>query len=200
MKRASVIVGLLLGFLLVHWAVAAERAAFIQAQQWHWGSSAPTLVLVPEPSNEVPKLDFDPREHLLPGEELILSDFALALSVAEMNAVRRDMYREETARLRAARGPVPPVLVAMVAAITDPFALLIGVAAGWLAFASVSGALRAPVVGVAAAAAGIGASELILQAQQYFRPVEQTIVVEITVVGAFLAAVGINWLVSRRNP
>lgn len=200
MKRASVIVGLLLGFLLVHWAVAAERAAFIQAQQWHWGSSAPTLVLVPEPSNEVPKLDFDPREHLLPGEELVLSDFAGAYSVAEMNAIRRDKHREITARLRIAAGPLPPVLTLMVAAITDPLALLIGVAAGWWAFTSVSGALRAPVVGVAVAAAGIGAAELLLQAQQYLRPVEQTIVVEITAVGAFLAAVGINWLVSRHNP
>src|SRR5690606_34191353 len=90
-----------------------------------------------------------------------------------------------------------PVLVLMVAAIKDPLVLVVGAFAGWWFFRRGSGVFRAPVAGVAAAAAGNGLAELVLQIQQYTRPAEMTSTVEIFAVRAFLIAASANWLVSR---
>lgn len=171
MKRASVIVGILIGFLLVHWAVAVLRADFLPSR---WDTAPATPALAPEPANDTPSPDFQVWDHLLPFEELVASRFVGARSISEMNDVRRAVYQEHLSRWKAASGPLPAWLPVMLVALPGPLMLLIGAFAGYGVFVVGGGGL---LTGVAAGAAGLSATELILQQQQYTRSGEQTVVV-----------------------
>jgi len=196
MKRAPLIATGLAGFLLVHLAVAGVRADWVisQAREWRWRDE-PTLQLAPEPANEMPDQEFNPLDHLFPIEEGIASRFAIARSIAEMNEIRRQAYREEVQlRQLGSGGPLPVWLASMIAALADPVALLIAVAVGAGTLAAWNGPLRWFVAGVAGGAAGNGAAEIFASWHQYVRPAGLMVAVLLVCGALFLAAIGANWL------
>jgi hypothetical protein len=188
MKRASVVGGILIGFLLVNWAVAIVRAGFLPSR---WDPAPAILELAPEPANDAPSPDFQALDHLLSSEELVAYHFVDAYSIAEMNDVRRAVHQEHISRWKAASGPLPAWLPTMLAALVDPAMLTLGAGAAFGIFVVGGGGL---LIGVAAGAAGLSASELTLQVQRYTRPEDQMPAVLTVCAAMFLIAWALDWL------
>lgn len=131
-----------------------------------------------------PEPDFNPLEHLQPGEETIASRFVGARSESEMQDIRRKAQREEDWRQALAGGPINSLLADAIATVADPTTvlpmtgpLLIG-----------KGATTAAKIGAvaASAAADVGITEGILHAMQETRSVRQSAVA--VLMGGFIGA------------
>lgn len=123
--------------------------------------------------------NFDPYEHLEPGEELIASRFATANSVSEMSRIRQDIAREKEVARVLGSGPMPEIIASVPAVLLDLDNLLpIG--------AATKGAKGAKLaLGMGAVAAGSNlAAEAALQATQRTRSMSET-AAAIIVGGAF---------------
>lgn len=129
--------------------------------------------------------DFDPMAHLEPGEEPVAGRFVNATSLAEMAQIREKTEQERELRRKLGNGPIPEFLASALAILADP-----------TTYIPIAGQVGkgATVAGKAARLAGgtaveVAASEAILQATQYERPIEET-VAAIMMGGAFGAGIG----------
>lgn len=128
--------------------------------------------------------DFDPFEHLEPGEELIADRFSRVNSLEDMAAIRTQLDRESDARRILGEGGLSAVAAEIIATVASPTMLL-----PVFGFAGKATALaRAAKVGIGGAA-DAAVSEAILQGTQLNRPVEET-VGAILMGGAFGGVIG----------
>lgn len=112
--------------------------------------------------------DYDPLQHLLPGEEIVADRYATVRSAEEHEQVRERWRREERARRAVETGPLNEFLITALAVGVDPVSYLPIVG---LLLKGVRGARLATRLGVLSAgtAAEVGVAEGILQASQESR-------------------------------
>ena len=125
---------------------------------------------------------FNKEDFLRPEEKGYSDRFNDANSLADMEAIRRQVKNENDARLAMADGPLPEWLAGTIAAVADPTIFLP------IAGPLVRGGRLAATAGSAltvggSAAGGAGAQELILQGTQRTRTIEESAA---SVVGAFM--------------
>lgn len=115
---------------------------------------------------------FNPLDHLLPGEELIASEFGGARSPEEMQAIRDGRERERQARAALADGPLNEFLAITIAVAADPVTYVPLIGASTKGQSLLRAAGRFAIKG----ALEVGASEVALQAAQRTRTLEESLV------------------------
>lgn len=122
-----------------------------------------TVDLLTRPERPPAEREFNPLDHLQPGEEPIAHELADARSMAELNQLRD--RRAKRARLREQVGTgASGLIIGLTAAVLDPIPLLAGSGALRLGRALLTSGRVLP--GVGAAAADIGTQEAILLESQ----------------------------------
>jgi hypothetical protein len=141
--------------------------------------------VINQPRSFAAEPGFNPRDHLLPGEELNWAALADARSLAEMGSIRREIATEKMLRQRLGDGPLPELLATTLAVLSDPVTYIpfFGQfkAATTLGRTALSVALRS--------GAEVAVSELALQGVQQTRTAQES-AIAIMLGGAFGAGLG----------